>query len=72
MFVVVLIIIIAAYDIWKMIKSGQSRKTLGIYITIVCISMLVGTLIAADKPPVSPNEVISSILRSIGWEGTKE
>ncbi|MBA1335538.1 MAG: hypothetical protein HPY66_1163 [Firmicutes bacterium] len=59
-------IILSLYDLQRFIRKKEQAKVFVIYASLMAASLTVSLLLAADKRPASPAQLIEWILKMIG------
>lgn len=67
--IIIGILILVLINLKELLASKSRGKVMGVYFTIVGISLILGILICIKKAPSSPYEVISDLLNNMGLGG---
>lgn len=67
--IIIGVFILVLINLKELLASKSRGKVMGVYFTIVGISLILGILICIKKAPPSPYEVISDLLYNIGLGG---
>jgi hypothetical protein len=66
--IILAITIVVLINLRELLHSKPRGRIMGIYFSVIAISLLLGILINIDKAPPSPNEIIVNFVKTLGLE----
>lgn len=65
--IIIAIAVIILINLRELLQSKSRGKVMGIYFTIIGISLAFAIIIFMDKEPTSPTVVLMNVVKSLGW-----